>query len=140
MSEIGFFQIDEQLPSLNTTLSVYGTHFQKGGQLKKKIQSDIDVFIMSAVRKKTLPYGVKEPIELLIEWHEKTKKRDCDNIFSAKKFILDAMQDMGIIPNDNRNYVKQIFDIEIDDEKDFVVVRLFKAGSLMIVQRKAEGD
>ena len=54
---------------------------------------------------------------------EKTKRRDVDNIQSAQKFILDALQHFSIIKNDSRKYVKQIHHTVIDDERDFVIVR-----------------
>jgi Holliday junction resolvase RusA-like endonuclease len=66
---------------------------------------------------------VEKPCEIFIEWHEKTKRRDCDNIQSAQKFILDALQHCKIIENDSRKYIKQIHHTVIDDKRDFVTVR-----------------
>jgi Holliday junction resolvase RusA-like endonuclease len=67
---------------------------------------------------------VEKPCEIFIEWHEKTKRRDVDNIQSAQKFILDALQQHNIIKNDSRKYVKQIHHTVIDDKRDFVIVRI----------------
>ena len=58
------------------------------------------------------------------EWHEKTKKRDADNIASAKKFILDALVKMRVLPDDSRKYVKGFYDVIVDDKTDFVKVEL----------------
>ena len=58
------------------------------------------------------------------EWHERTKKRDADNIASAKKFILDALVNMRVLPDDSRKYVKGFYDTIIDDKTDFVKVEL----------------
>jgi Holliday junction resolvase RusA-like endonuclease len=33
-------------------------------------------------------------------WHEKNRKRDPDNIMSAQKFILDALVEAKILPDD----------------------------------------
>lgn len=60
------------------------------------------------------------------EWHERTKKRDADNIASAKKFILDALVKMGVLADDSRKYVKGFYDYIIDDKEDFVVVELLE--------------
>lgn len=60
------------------------------------------------------------------EWHERTKKRDADNIASAKKFILDALVKMKVIPDDSRKYVKGFTDTIIDDKADFVIVELIE--------------
>ena len=58
------------------------------------------------------------------EYHEKSKRRDADNIASAKKFILDALVEMGVLPDDSRKYVKGFYDVIIDDKTDFVRVEL----------------
>ena len=58
------------------------------------------------------------------EWHERTKKRDADNIASAKKFILDALVKCGVLEDDSRKYVKGFYDQVIDDKEDFVIVEL----------------
>lgn len=58
------------------------------------------------------------------EWHERTKKRDADNIASAKKFILDALVGSGVLEDDSRKYVKGFYDVIVDDKEDFVTVEL----------------
>ncbi len=58
------------------------------------------------------------------EWHERTKKRDADNIASAKKFILDALVKGGVLEDDSRKYVKGFYDVIVDDKEDFVIVEL----------------
>lgn len=58
------------------------------------------------------------------EWHEKTQRRDYDNIASAKKFILDALVKNGVLVDDSRKYVKGGYDVIIDDKEDFVIVEL----------------
>lgn len=58
------------------------------------------------------------------EWHEKTKRRDADNIASAKKFILDALVKKGVLTDDSRKYVKGFSDQIIDDKEDYVLVEL----------------
>lgn len=58
------------------------------------------------------------------EWHERTKKRDADNIASAKKFVLDALVKSGVLEDDSRKYVKGFYDKIVDDKEDFVIVEL----------------
>ncbi len=70
---------------------------------------------------------VKCPVVISFEWHESDRRRDLDNIFSAKKFILDAMQKAGIIVSDNRKYVVGLNDTIINDTKDFVIVTIQEA-------------
>ena len=56
----------------------------------------------------------------------KTRRRDADNIASAKKYILDAMQHMNVIPNDNRKIVTGFTDEIIDDTSDYVEVNIIE--------------
>jgi hypothetical protein len=58
------------------------------------------------------------------EWHERTKKRDAENIASAKKFILDALVKCGVLEGDSRKYVKGFYDTIVDDKTDYVIVEL----------------
>lgn len=114
--------INEQLPSLNQYQNACRSHWSKGAEFKKNIEELIGWSIVQALRKKTL-CRVEKPCEIFIEWHEKTKRRDVDNIQSAQKFILDALQHFNIIKNDSRKYIKQIHHTVIDDKRDFVIVR-----------------
>ena len=67
---------------------------------------------------------VRNLCEIYIEWHEATKRRDADNIQSSTKFVLDAMVENGILQNDNRRHVRQVYHKIVDDERDFVVVEI----------------
>ena len=118
------FIISGRLPGLNEYTRACRTHWSKGAKLKRAIEEDIGWHILAARGAHKLR-PVHGPVALSIEWHEKDRRRDFDNIVSAKKFILDAMQKMGIIPNDNREYITAISDEIVDDSKDFVVVRLY---------------
>jgi len=114
--------IDAQLPSLNQYQNACRSHWSKGAEFKKSIESLIGWSIKRAILQKQL-HKVEKPCEIHIEWHEKTKRRDVDNIQSAQKFILDALQKFGVIKNDSRKYIKQIHHTVIDDKRDFVIVR-----------------
>ena len=118
-----YFVIEEKLPSLNDYINACRTNYYIGAKLKKNVESKISTYILVAKAKKTLQ-PTDKPIIVHFEWHEKTMRRDTDNIASAKKFILDAMQTAGIIINDNRKYVKGFTDNFFDADKDFVVVTL----------------
>lgn len=117
------FTIKAQLPSLNTVISANRNNRYEGGRLKSDVEEVIGWAIRQAlVMKKLRP--VTNPCVVFIDWHEKTKRRDADNIQSSVKFILDAMVNNRILKNDSRRYVKQIRHEIIDDTDDFVVVRI----------------
>ena len=117
------FIIEERLPSLNETIDKNRTNRYAGAKFKKSIEDMIGWSIKEALLKKTLTPVIK-PCVIEIDWHEATKRRDADNIQSSLKFILDAMVKNNILQNDSRRYVRQIYHNIIDDEIDYVVVRI----------------
>ena len=94
-----------------------------GGKFKSDVEEVIGWSIRRALATKTL-HKTSGAVIVKFEWHEKTKKRDADNIAFAKKFILDALVSMRVLPNDSRKYVKGFYDTIIDDKEDFVKVEL----------------
>lgn len=116
------FVIEQKLPSLNEVISSNRSNKYYGASLKKDTQNDICNWIKIGLIRNTL--RPVEKCEIDIVWHEKTRRRDVDNIQSSQKFILDAMVTMGIIKNDSRKYVTQINHRIVDDEEDFVEVYL----------------
>jgi Holliday junction resolvase RusA-like endonuclease len=96
--------IPMKLPSLNNYINACRTNKYMASSFKKNIQSDIKLFL------KRLP-EYKTPVFITFTWVEENKKRDLDNVCFAKKFILDAMQELGKIPNDNQKYIKGFTDL-----------------------------
>lgn len=117
------FIIHGKLPSLNEYVDECRRNRYSSNKYKKNIELFIKAEIHNAKVRKTLS-ALNQPVFVVFEWHEKTKRRDSDNIAFAKKFILDAMQSAGIIPNDNRKYVKGFSDVIVDDKDDFVIVKI----------------
>lgn len=135
---MNYFTIGRQLPSLNEYTNKCRSHWSKGHKFKDELETDIGWYIRNAVIKGRLT-PVTEQVDLLIVWHEKTMKRDADNIQSATKFILDAMKKGGIIYDDSRKYVRQIYHTIHDGAvKDCVEVNIYKAGVLKVTFRTSE--
>ena len=96
-----YVKIPLRLPSLNEFIAktkINNRNWNAGNELKRMVQSQIRYFLRDVPK-------ITEPITINFTWHEKDKKRDPDNICFAKKFILDAMQEMKIIQNDNWRFV-----------------------------------
>lgn len=122
---INAFTINCKLPSLNDYIAANRHNKYLGAKFKKEVEEVIGWSIKQALASKGLfkPTGA---VILNIEWHERTKRRDADNIASAKKFILDALVKQGVLIDDSRKYVKGFYDVIIDDKKDFVKVELIE--------------
>ena len=85
------------------------------------------------------------PVAVCFEWHEKTRRRDLDNIASAKKFILDALQECGILEGDGQKQIIAFNDsFAIGDSWDGCVVKISNLAedkeSSAIVKQKGRGE
>ena len=126
------FTISAQLPSLNEYQDACRAHWSKGRDFKASTEELISIYIRKAMREGSLK-PVTGQVDMVIYYNERTVKRDTDNIQSATKFILDAMRACGIIQNDSRKYVRQIYPVIEDGAKtDSVDVYIFPAGSLQV--------
>lgn len=91
-------EIPMRLPSLNDYIGICRKNPKYANRFKQNLESEIGLYL------KDLPRFEKR-IAIDFHWIEINKKRDPDNIASAKKFILDAMQKEEIIKNDNWKFV-----------------------------------
>jgi Holliday junction resolvase RusA-like endonuclease len=117
------FIIDAKLPSLNDYTKACRSSRYEGARMKREIEQEIGWYICIAKRKGTL-HAVKMPVVVRFKWYERTRKRDADNIASAKKFILDALVESGILPDDSRKFVVGFSDEIIDGKTDKVEVEI----------------
>lgn len=90
------FAIKQRLPGLNEYIHAVNINRYKGNALKRETQDAIGL----AIKRARLEPVTEYPVAICFEWHERTKRRDLDNIASAKKFILDALQECGILEDD----------------------------------------
>lgn len=123
MNAVNSFEIHGKLPSLNEVINENRTNRYAGAKLKKDIEKTICTDIRKAVMTGSLGV-IEKPCTVHIQWHEKTRRRDADNIQSSQKFILDALVKCGIIKNDSRKYVTQIYHEIVDGNENMVIVNL----------------
>lgn len=116
-----YFVVKEKLPSLNDVIGKNRCNKYAGAKYKKDIEEKISYYIANAVAKGML-HKQENPCWIVIEWIEKTKRRDSDNIQSSQKFLLDALVKCGILQNDSRKYVKNVAHIISDGKEDMVKV------------------
>ena len=100
------FTISGRLPSLNDYINVCRHNKYKAAAFKKRI----DTQIISEIRKQRIGKA-KTPAYIEFLWVEKDRRRDLDNIYSGKKYRLDALQTAGVIPNDSQKYVMGLVDM-----------------------------
>ena len=87
-------------------------------------QRNQNMFVAEILARKLSPV-TKFPCMLSIKWYEPNKKRDVDNITFAVKFILDALVETGILPNDSQKYVNKVeHEVLVDRENPRIEVEV----------------
>lgn len=109
-----------RLPSLNEYVNESRKNKYGSAKFKKKLENDIIVFL----RKYLKQIKIEDKIRIKFVWYENDKRRDKDNICSAKKFILDAMQKAGYLCNDGWKQIEGFID-EFYIDKDNARVEVF---------------
>ena len=94
------FTINGRLPGLNEYTKANRANRYGASSLKKQTETLI-IYQIKAARVKR----IKRPCFFTFTWYEATRRRDKDNVAFAKKFIFDALQKAGVLPNDNNDYV-----------------------------------
>ena len=101
------FVIPARLPGLNEVIEANRSGWRVGAALKKDTETLIRLAIRAAKGRGEC-WPVSGPCAVHLEWQERNRLRDLDNIFSGVKFVLDAMKSEGLIRNDSQRYVQGI--------------------------------
>lgn len=114
------FIIPGKLDGLNQIINANRYNRYYGASVKKKNE---EIVMASLVAYKIKP--ADEPVFLKFHWFESNRKRDMDNIASAKKMILDALVKSGILKNDGWNNISGFEDrFDIDKENPRIEVTI----------------
>lgn len=112
-------EIPMRLPGMNEIIAANRLNRQGGARQKREVQFDIKLVAMN------LP-ELKPPCDFVFDWYEPNRKRDKDNIAAGKKFILDALQELGKLQNDGwsdiGNFADRFF---VDKENPRVEVIIY---------------
>lgn len=115
------FIIPGKLDGLNKIILANRTNKYAGAALKRQNENVVALAI-AAARIKPIP----NPVFIKFFWYEPNKKRDKDNIASAKKMIIDALVRSGIIQNDGWKYIIGFSDsFDIDKDNPRIEVELY---------------
>ena len=114
------FEINVKMPTLNELIKRDRTNRYAGNELKRRYQ-----MIASARIRQARLSPVKQAQWILYEFHESSRRRDKDNVSAfARKVINDALQNTGILPNDNNEWVAGLSEVFVYDKTDRIIVTL----------------
>lgn len=114
------FEIHKRLMGLNEYTNLNRKNRYLGNQAKQKEQA----YIIGCIKEQLGYISITKPVIGHFTWIEENKKRDLDNICFAKKFILDALVQAGILQDDNRKIVTNFTDRFEYADKSKVIVEL----------------
>lgn len=115
------FIIDGRLSGLNEYTNKNRRNPYAGAKIKKDNESIVIYYIKHAKIKKV----DKKPIKIKIDWYEKDRRRDIDNITFATKFILDSLVKTKVLEDDSQKYINEIeHHVYIDKNKPRIEVSL----------------
>lgn len=135
------FLINVRLPSLNDYITANRTNPHAGNKFKKDVDKSIGWRIKQAKDAGNLT-PKEEPVDILIDFYEPNRRRDVDNIQSSTKYILDALVQQGILKNDGRKWVHQVYHRVFDipkqrnnksDNYGYCIVQLLPAGAVTLI-------
>lgn len=116
------FIIEGRLATLNEYINKCRYNKFAGNTFKKKYQEYIESCILF--------YQIKpmNKVNIIYKFHEKNKRRDKDNVSSfAKKVINDALQETGILKNDNWECIELMTErFKVDKENPRIEVELYE--------------
>ena len=119
------FVIKGRLPSLNDYIKECRGNKYSANLMKKRVENGI----IFAIREAKLNAPTNYPIKLKITWYEENKRRDCDNVVFATKFIQDSLVKAQILPNDNRKYINALeHQVLIDAHNPRIEVEIIEKG------------
>lgn len=97
------FTVQGRLPGLNEYIDACRRNKYQAAKMKREAEDLIALFA------KRIP-AVKGPVQMSFVWHERSRKRDPDNVAFAKKFVLDALVKLKKLPNDNATFIRGLRD------------------------------
>ena len=107
------FTIPGRLPGMNQINNANRSHWSKGAKMKIEYEKLIGYSVPLAYRGLAL-----SGVSVHIDWFEKDRRRDIDNIFSAQKMILDSLVALDVIAGDGQKHVVDITDTVHVDKND----------------------
>ncbi len=119
--EVVEVRVDGTFLSLNEVIRKTKGNWKSYHRLSKQQQNRI---LVACLQQK--PGKVTEPVLVEFHWTTASLRVDPDNTAFSVKFVLDGLQDAGVLPKDTRKWIKAIHHEFPDPDPDHphVIVRL----------------
>jgi len=99
------YVVQSRLDGMNELILANRGNKYAGATLKKENQEIVAWYVKAQGVEKA-----PKPCDIHIRWYEPNRRRDKDNITTGKKFILDALVEVGVLQNDGWNDIGKLSD------------------------------
>lgn len=115
--------VEGRFPSLNAYVSAERANRFRAAAIKARETGRVrDAALAAGTRR------FRRPVRVRFVWHEPDRRRDLDNVFFAKKFVLDGLVGAGVLEGDSQRYVVGLEDeLVIDRDRPGVAVEIEEA-------------
>lgn len=112
-----------RLPGLNEIVGAARYNRFAGASQKRNVQQELE-WAWGRERGKLF----KSKVNIRVKFYEPNAKRDEDNVMAGLKFILDALQGLGIIKRDSQKWVHVLPEVFVDADDPRVEVMIDESG------------
>lgn len=95
-----------RLDGLNEYTRACRSNKYEGAAAKRKNER----LIMGSIAEQLQGVHFGKPVKLVFKWYEPNRRRDLDNVSSAKKFIQDALVKSGVLEGDGWRHIAGFID------------------------------
>ena len=106
------FTIKGKLPALNEYIAAINHNRFGGNTFKKRT----DMGIIADIKRQIPKVRITKMVDVDFVWVESDKRRDKDNIASAKKYVMDSLQKAGTLQGDGWAHINDFTDKFIVDK------------------------
>lgn len=105
------FTIPGELPTRNEEINASKKHWGAEGKLKREALERCGWSGIKQIPK-------LEAVKLEVTFYREDRRTDPDNIISAIKYVIDSLQEYGVIENDGWRQIKPPFDLGWKKDKE----------------------
>ena len=121
------FTIDGKLPNLNDYIGAMNRNRHVGNRMKQENQQ---LVCWAIVNSELHQKAFRTPVQISYHFYEPNKKRDKSNVAAfAIKVIEDALQQMGVIANDNWQGIGS-YSVFFETDKENPRIEVFITGGI----------
>lgn len=108
-----------RLPGINELVGANRNSPYGGAKMKRKYQKRLVAAWWEAGK-----FPFPNHVTVRVRFYERDQRRDDDNVFGGLKFVMDALQEIGVIVNDSPKYCHVLPERFVDKKEPRIEVEI----------------